>query len=143
RISPEVGANLARTLTLAGYKNVRADWRECPSDSMTIENMLMFYDEIRDRLAELKILTAELVTEQQRLLAALPTTGLPAVWGSHRGRGVAGGLLGPRPLPHPCRRRFRVARQRRNLAPAGPPFKQLASVRGPDSFDHPHRSRLA
>lgn len=84
RISPEVGANLTRTLTLAGYKTVRADWRECPSDSMTIENMLMFYDEVRDRLAELKILTAEQVTEQQRLLAALPPTGLPAVWGTHR-----------------------------------------------------------
>jgi ubiquinone/menaquinone biosynthesis C-methylase UbiE len=89
RISPEVGANLARTLTLAGYTHVRSEWRECPSDTMTIENMLMFYDEVRDRLAELKILTAEQVTEQQRLLATLPTDGLPAVWGSHRVTAVA------------------------------------------------------
>src|SRR5262245_30997332 len=40
RISPEVGANLARTLELAGYRNVRVAWIECPSDAMTIENML-------------------------------------------------------------------------------------------------------
>jgi ubiquinone/menaquinone biosynthesis C-methylase UbiE len=84
RISPDVGASLARTLTLAEYQNVRSEWVECPSDAMTIENMLMFYGEVRDRLAELGILTADQVTEQQRLLAALPPTGLPAVWGTHR-----------------------------------------------------------
>ena len=84
RISPEVGASLARTLDLAGYRNVRAVWTECPSDAMTIENMLMFYDEVRDRLAELNILTADQVTEQQRALAALPPDGLPAVWGIYR-----------------------------------------------------------
>jgi len=84
RISPEVGASLARTLELAGYRRVRAGWMETRSDAMTIENMLMFYDEVRDRLAALGILTAEQVTEQQRLLRTLPVDSLPGVWGIHR-----------------------------------------------------------
>jgi hypothetical protein len=46
--------------------------------------MLMFYDEVRDRLASLGILTAEQVTEQQELLRKLPAEGLPGVWGIHR-----------------------------------------------------------
>ncbi len=83
RISPDVGASLARTLETAGYRKVRAKFSPCPSDERTIENMLMFYDEIRDRLTALGILPAEQVAEQQRLLAALKGR-LPAVWGSYR-----------------------------------------------------------
>ncbi|MFL5339614.1 MAG: class I SAM-dependent methyltransferase [Gemmataceae bacterium] len=82
RISPDVGASLARTLTTVAYRNVHADWQECPSDAATIENMLMFYDEVRDRLAELHILTADEVAEQQRRLRALAGP-LPAVWGTY------------------------------------------------------------
>src|SRR5438132_172306 len=59
RISPEVGATLAQTLKTAGYANVRGDWSECRSDSLMIENMLMFYDEVRDRLQTLGILTVD------------------------------------------------------------------------------------
>ena len=50
RLSPDVGATLARTLTLAGYRHVREEWVECRSDRLAIENMMMFYDEVRDRL---------------------------------------------------------------------------------------------
>jgi hypothetical protein len=46
--------------------------------------MLMFYDEVRDRLVTLGILTAGEVEEQQRLLRIPPTESLPAVWGIHR-----------------------------------------------------------
>jgi len=46
--------------------------------------MLMFYDEVRDRLDALSILTAGEVEEQQRLLRVSPTETLPAVWGIHR-----------------------------------------------------------
>ena len=84
RISPAVGATLARTLELAGYRNVRAAWSECRSDGLMVENMLMFYDEVRDRLGALGILTAAEVEEQQRLLRALSPDGLPAAWGAHR-----------------------------------------------------------
>ena len=49
-----------------------------------IENMLMFYDEVRERLESLDILTAEQIEEQQRLLRALRPESLPAVWGIHR-----------------------------------------------------------
>lgn len=81
RLSPDVGATLAQTLETAGYRNVGSFWSECRSDSMMIENMLMFYDEVRDRLAALGILTVAEVNQQQQLLAALPTDSLPAVWG--------------------------------------------------------------
>jgi ubiquinone/menaquinone biosynthesis C-methylase UbiE len=84
RLSPAVGATLAATLQTAGYRNVRSAWCECPSSAITIENMRMFYDEVRDRLAGLGILTVEQTIEQQRLLAELPVSALPAVWGVFR-----------------------------------------------------------
>jgi ubiquinone/menaquinone biosynthesis C-methylase UbiE len=84
RLSPDVGATLAPALEAAGYRRVRGQWSEGRSDAIGIENMLMFYDEVRDRLQALGILTAAEVDEQQRLLRALPADGLPAVWGIHR-----------------------------------------------------------
>lgn len=84
RLSPAVGATLARALELAGCRNVQSAWVECRSDELMIENMLMFYDEVRERLAALGILTLAEVEEQQRLLRALPRDQLPAVWGSYR-----------------------------------------------------------
>jgi ubiquinone/menaquinone biosynthesis C-methylase UbiE len=84
RLSPDVGATLARALELAGWQRVRADWSECRTDALAVENMLMFYDEVSARLQALGILTAAEVEEQQRLLRALPAEGLPAVWGIHR-----------------------------------------------------------
>src|SRR5262249_37987941 len=68
RLSPDVGASLARTLETAGYRRVRADWSECPSDGLTVENMLMFYDEVRGRLEAAGILSAAEVERQQALL---------------------------------------------------------------------------
>jgi ubiquinone/menaquinone biosynthesis C-methylase UbiE len=84
RLSPDVGATLAATLQAAGYRDVRQHWSEARSDALTTENMLMFYDEVRDRLTALGILTPAEIEEQQRRLRALPAEGLPAVWGIHR-----------------------------------------------------------
>jgi len=84
RLSPDVGATLAQTLESAGYRRVRADWMNCRSDEMTVENMFMFYDEVRERLQTLGILTGEEVERQQRLLRALPPDGLPSAWGIYR-----------------------------------------------------------
>jgi ubiquinone/menaquinone biosynthesis C-methylase UbiE len=85
RISPAVGATLARTLELAGYQRVRETWQECPTDAAALENMLMFFDEVRDRLIALGILTGEAIDEQQRLLRAMLTgPTLPAAWGIFR-----------------------------------------------------------
>jgi ubiquinone/menaquinone biosynthesis C-methylase UbiE len=84
RLSPDVGATLAATLQAAGYRNVRHHWSEGRSDALMTENMLMFYDEVRDRLVALGILTAADIEEQQKLLRTLSAEGLPAVWGIHR-----------------------------------------------------------
>ncbi len=83
RLSPDVGASLAQALETAGYRRVRAFWSECRSDGMTVENMLMFYDEVRDRLQALGILPAAEVERQQQLLRALPVANLPPAWGIH------------------------------------------------------------
>src|SRR5262245_3864879 len=84
RLSPDVGASLAQTLEKAGFQRVRAGWSEARSDGLMIENMLMFYDEVRDRLAAHGIWTVGQVQEQQRLLRALPVGALPPVWGIYR-----------------------------------------------------------
>ena len=68
RLSPNVGASLSRTLEIAGYRNVREEWSECRSDDMMIENMIMVYDEIRERLQTTGIMTAVEVDRQQQLL---------------------------------------------------------------------------
>jgi ubiquinone/menaquinone biosynthesis C-methylase UbiE len=83
RLSPDVGAGLARTLETAGYRRVRAEWSACRADARMVENMLMFYDEVRDRLQELNILSAAEIDEQQRLLRALAPEALPPAWGSY------------------------------------------------------------
>jgi ubiquinone/menaquinone biosynthesis C-methylase UbiE len=82
RISPAVGATLATTLDAAGFRNVRSHWTECRSDRMMIDNMRMFYDEVKDRLGALGILTDAETEEQRRLLATLDPEKLPAAWGT-------------------------------------------------------------
>jgi SAM-dependent methyltransferase len=84
RLSPDIGGTLAPTLEAAGYRRVRADWSECPSDAPVIENLVMFYDEVRDQLQSLGVLTAAEVDRQQALLRGLAVDSLPAVWGIHR-----------------------------------------------------------
>lgn len=83
RISPAVGATLAAAAEAAGYSVVKATFTIFPSDAVVIENMLMFYAEVRDVLQELGILTAAEIDEQTRLLRGLPVGDLPAVWGVH------------------------------------------------------------
>ena len=84
RISPAVGATLAATMTAAGFQNVRTAWHEVPSDAVMVENMGMFYDEVREPLAGLGVMTSAEVDEQQRALQSLEVGALPAVWGVHR-----------------------------------------------------------
>jgi len=85
RISPAVGATLASTMKIAGYKQVKTEYHEFPSDGMVTENMVMFYEEVRGTLDTLGILSAAEVDTQARLLRELPTgTTFPAVWGVHR-----------------------------------------------------------
>jgi ubiquinone/menaquinone biosynthesis C-methylase UbiE len=86
-ISPAVGATLARAMELAGYQNTRSEWELCPSDQNALDNMILVYDEIRDRLRELAILAPEEVDRQQSLLKKL-TPGYPAIWGTFRVTGA-------------------------------------------------------
>jgi ubiquinone/menaquinone biosynthesis C-methylase UbiE len=89
RISPDVGANLVRALELAGYRNVRADWTACPATATTLENMAMFYEEVRDKLDELGILSKAENDRQRALLISLDPESLPPAWGTYRVTGEA------------------------------------------------------
>jgi hypothetical protein len=84
RLSPDVGASLARTLEMAGYSHVREEWEACPATATTLENMAMFYDEVRDKLADLGILPVEETDRQKALLASLTPESLPPAWGTYR-----------------------------------------------------------
>jgi len=84
RISMAVGATLGRAMELAGYRQVRSEWCECRSDALAIENMVMCYEEVRETIAALGILTPAEVDEQTRLLQKLPLDALPSVWGVFR-----------------------------------------------------------
>jgi len=83
-LSPCVGATLAWALQAAGYTNVRGHSCEHPTDQTVIENLLLYYDEIRDRYLSMGIMTADEIEKQKQQLRALPVGGLPAVWGVHR-----------------------------------------------------------
>jgi ubiquinone/menaquinone biosynthesis C-methylase UbiE len=84
RLSPSIGPLLARTLEAAGYQRVRAAWSDCPTDALVLENLIMFYDEVRDSLQNLGVLSGEAIEEQQRLLRALLPGPHAAAWGIHR-----------------------------------------------------------
>jgi ubiquinone/menaquinone biosynthesis C-methylase UbiE len=84
RLSPAAGATLDRALEGAGYRQVRMGWEECRSDQSMVENMLMFYDEVRDRLTSLGIMTAEEIARQQALLRAAQAESLPPAWATFR-----------------------------------------------------------
>jgi hypothetical protein len=75
---------VARALELAGCRNVRSSWVECRSDGLMIENMVMFYDEVRDRLEALNLMSLAEVEEQQRLLHTLALDQLPPIWAVYR-----------------------------------------------------------
>jgi ubiquinone/menaquinone biosynthesis C-methylase UbiE len=83
RLSPTIGATLARTLQAAGYDDVACEWCECPMDANGIENMLLYYDEIRERYISLGIMTAAEIDHDQQLLASLDPRNVPAVWGMY------------------------------------------------------------
>ena len=84
RLSPAVGATLARALELAGYREVKCAWSECRSDHLMIENMIMFYEEVRGQLADCQIMTTTEIDEEQKRLRELSPEQLPAIWGSFR-----------------------------------------------------------
>jgi ubiquinone/menaquinone biosynthesis C-methylase UbiE len=83
RVSPCVGASLARAMEMAGYQNVRAGWAECRSDERMVQNMIMVYDEVRAQLEALGILTDEELERQKDLLSQLSPESLPAAWGTY------------------------------------------------------------
>ncbi|HEV3344912.1 MAG TPA: methyltransferase domain-containing protein [Pirellulales bacterium] len=82
-LSPAIGATLAHTLEAAGYDEVVCEWFECPMDASGIENMLLYYDEIRERYESLGIMTGAEIEQDKRLLASLDTRSAPAVWGMY------------------------------------------------------------
>ena len=53
-------------------------------DPTIIENMLLFYEEVREKYCSMGIMTNEQIDEQKHRIASLPVDHLPAVWGTHR-----------------------------------------------------------
>lgn len=88
-LSPCVGATLAWALEAAGYSNVRGHSCEHPTDQTVIDNLLLYYDEIRDKYLAMGIMAADEIEQQKQQLRALPAGELPAVWGIHRVTAVA------------------------------------------------------
>jgi ubiquinone/menaquinone biosynthesis C-methylase UbiE len=84
RLSPAVGATLAPALTAAGYQRVRSAWEECRSDPAMVENMIMFYDEVFERLTALGIMSADEIARQQALLRTVHAEALPPAWATFR-----------------------------------------------------------
>lgn len=84
KLSPGVGSTMAWAMQAAGFKDVRVHMTECPTTDTVIENLLLYYDEIRERYVSLGIMTEKEIDEQQRQLRDLPAGELPAVWGIHR-----------------------------------------------------------
>ncbi len=82
-LAPSIGATLGRSLEVAGYGRVRSEWFECPMDASAIENMLLYYDEVREKYVKLGIMTSDEIDHDQRLLALLSTDDLPAIWGMY------------------------------------------------------------
>jgi ubiquinone/menaquinone biosynthesis C-methylase UbiE len=83
-LSPQVGATLGWAFEAAGFCNVVVHSGECPTDETVIENLLLYYDEIRDIYIKLGIMTGDEIEDQKRRLRALTTANLPAVWGVYR-----------------------------------------------------------
>ena len=69
--------------------DVRSEWTECVSDPMMLENMLMFYDEVGQRLQALGIASAAELDEQRRLLRDAKPSQLPPAWALHAAVGIA------------------------------------------------------
>lgn len=82
-LAPGIGATLAPTLRVAGFEAVHAEWWECPTDSVALENMRLFYDEVRDAYVSLGIMNSHEIERDQELLMNLHMDNLPAVWGMH------------------------------------------------------------
>jgi ubiquinone/menaquinone biosynthesis C-methylase UbiE len=80
-LSPSIGATLAWALEAAGYRDVRGHSLEHPTDATVVENLLMYYDEIAERYQALGIMSPQEIEQQKQQLRALPSGGLPAVWG--------------------------------------------------------------
>jgi len=80
-LSPEIGATLAWALEAAGYRDVHVHATETPTDETVIENLLLYYDEIRERYETMGIMTPAEIEQQKQQLLALPDGELPAVWG--------------------------------------------------------------
>ena len=76
-------------LEAAGFRDVRVDSSEGAADETVIENMLLYYDEIREKYLAKGIMTADEIEREKRELRALSTAKIPAVWGIHRATAVA------------------------------------------------------
>lgn len=80
-VSPGIGATLGWALKGAGFHEVELVASECATTSSVIQNLLLYYDEIREKYLSMGIMTAEEIDQQKQQLRALPPGELPAIWG--------------------------------------------------------------
>ena len=81
-LSPAIGSIMHLAFEAAKCRDIQSWWHENPTDDSVLENMLLYYDEVRDKYGSMGIMTSEEIDEQQAAVRAL-TSGLPAVWGVH------------------------------------------------------------
>jgi ubiquinone/menaquinone biosynthesis C-methylase UbiE len=83
-ISPSIGATLGWAMQAAGFREVHEHRWETPTEASVIENLLMYYDEVRERYVDMGLMTSAEIDEQQAQLRDLSPDDLPVVWGVHR-----------------------------------------------------------
>jgi ubiquinone/menaquinone biosynthesis C-methylase UbiE len=93
-VAPAIGASLAATMRAAGYSQVHCEWWECPTDAIALENMTLYYGEVRNNYIAQGLMTAAEIDRDVQCLAALSddersNASLPPVWGLYRVTGVA------------------------------------------------------
>lgn len=82
-LSLSIGATMTLALQTSGCRDVKYSWREFPMDQTTIQNILLYYEEVREKYCSMKIMTNQQIDEQKRRIGLLPAEGLPAVTGMH------------------------------------------------------------
>ncbi|MCH2125613.1 MAG: class I SAM-dependent methyltransferase [Pirellulaceae bacterium] len=82
-ISLDIGVTMPQALRDAGFQNLRHRWQPTPLDKVVLQNMLLFYEEVREKITAMGVCTEAEIDRQLEQISELAPVGLPAVWGTH------------------------------------------------------------